>query len=83
MTFNLTLSVASANARTGVIALEVAARHICWAVGVDDTFWFTFNIGISLVLRRTGADTVVPDLGGDSAAAARIWIAGVRDNRFG
>ncbi len=82
MTPDFTFSIAATHTWTGVVAMEVPAGHIRGTIWVDDTLGFALNIGISLVFRRAGTDTVIADLGGNCAAAARVRVAGVRYDWF-
>ena len=76
VTFNLTLGIASTHTGTWVVAVEVAAGHVRWTVGVDDTLGFAFNIRVALVFRRARAYTFVANFCGNCAVAA--WIGHTR-----
>ena len=80
---NLAFCVATANAGTGVVAVEVAACHVVGTVGVYDTLRLALAIGITLVVGRAAALTVISNAAWYGANTTRIRLTRVSDDRLG
>jgi hypothetical protein len=75
---HVTLSVTTAHSGARIVTLVVATRPVQRTVAVDNTLGLALDIGVSVIERRTRADTLLPDLTGrQGAPTTRVGVAGV------
>lgn len=80
---HVALGVTATDPRTRIVALVVTASLVQRAVAVDNTLGLAFNIGISVIERRAGADTFFPDLPWwQSTTTAGVGVARFVYNRL-
>ena len=79
---NSTVSIMPACSFTWVLAFVVDASLCTWTFTVDDTFWSTFNVRISLKVRWTGTDGSLLLFTTVSVDSARRWITWIRYDWF-
>lgn len=77
---DFTLSIATTEAGTWVIAVIVPACLVSATVRVDNTFRLAFSVGVAKQSRGTGADTLLSHLSGNGTGTTGVGVTRVIDD---